>query len=246
MLTRPKIFFLTLFLYAVNFCMGEKVLFIGNSYSAQCSKTILGLFKSESPDWSLSFHTSGGKDLAFHLADPQVTKKINSQKWDFVVLQEQSQKSGLGGEFSKSFHESVASFSKIIREAGAIPSLYLTWGRKNGDKRYPEIYPSYEAMQKKISSAYLLAGKKNDARILPVCFAYTEVKKKNQELFEKLYRNDGSHPAAHGAYLVSCVFWGGLTGKDPAKIKFYGSLSIEDARSLRSASQVALQNVKKN
>ena len=113
-------------------------------------------------------------------------------------------------------------------------------------KDIPKIYPSYEAMQKKISSAYLLAGKKNDARILPVCFAYTEVKKKNQELFEKLYRNDGSHPAAHGAYLVSCVFWGGLTGKDPAKIKFYGTLSIEDARSLRSASQVALQNVKKN
>ena len=80
MLTRPKIFFLILFLHAVSFCMGEKVLFIGNSYTAQCSKTISGLFKSESPDWSLSFHTSGGKDLAFHLADSQVTKKINSQK----------------------------------------------------------------------------------------------------------------------------------------------------------------------
>ena len=152
----------------------------------------------------------------------------------------------MGGKFSQSFHESVASFSKIIRKAGAIPSLYLTWGRKNGDKRNSRVYPTYEAMQKKISSAYLWAGEKNKARILPVGFAYTEVKKKNQELFEKLYRNDGSHPAAHGAYLVSCVFWGGLTGKDPAKIKFYGSLSIEDARSLRSASQVALQNVKKN
>ena len=140
--------------------MGEKVLFIGNSYTAQCSKTISGLFKSESPDWSLSFHTSGGKDLAFHLADSQVTKKINSQKWDFIVLQEQSQKSGLGGKFSQSFHESVASFSKIIRQAGAIPSLYLTWGRKNGDKRNSGIYPTYEAMQKKISSAYLWQERK--------------------------------------------------------------------------------------
>ena len=246
MLTRTKIFFPSLFLHAVSFCMGEKVLFIGNSYTAQCSKTISGLFKNESPDWSLSFHTSGGKDLAFHLADSQVTKKINSQKWDFVVLQEQSQKSGLDGEFSKSFHESVASFSKIIREAGAIPSLYLTWGRKNGDKRNSVIYPTYEAMQKKISSAYLLAGEKNKARILPVGFAYTEVKKKNQELFEKLYRNDGSHPAAHGAYLVSCVFWGGLTGKDPRTIKFNGPLSKEDAKILRSAAQTGLQNVKKN
>ena len=81
--------------------MGEKVLFIGNSYTAQCSKTILNLFECESPDWSLSFHTSGGKDLAFHLADSQVAKKIDSQKWDFIVLQEQSQKSGLGGKFSK-------------------------------------------------------------------------------------------------------------------------------------------------
>lgn len=246
MLTRPKIFFLTLFLQAVSFCMGEQVLFIGNSYTAQCSKTISGLFKSESPDWSLSYHTSGGKDLAFHLADSQVTKKINSQKWDFVVLQEQSQKSGLGGKFSKSFHVSVTSFSKIIRKAGAIPCLYLTWGRKNGDKRNSKTYPTFEAMQKKISASYLLAGKKNKARILPVGFTYTEVKKKNPELFEKLYRNDGSHPAAHGAYLVSCVFWCGLTGKDPGKIKFNGSLSKEDAKSLRSASQVALQNLKKN
>ena len=246
MLTRPKIFFLILFLNAVGFCMGEMVLFIGNSYTAQCSKAISGLFKSESPDWSLSFHTSGGKDLAFHLADSQVTKKINSQKWDFIVLQEQSQKSGLGGKFSKNFHDSVASFSKIIRKAGAIPCLYLTWGRKDGDKRNSKIYPSYGAMQKKISSAYMLAGEKNKAQILPVGFAYTEVKEKNQELFEKLYRNDGSHPAAHGAYLVSCVFWGGLTGKDPRTIKFNGPLSKEDAKNLRSAAKIGLQNVKRN
>ena len=246
MLNRNKIFFLTFLLHAASFCMGEKVLFIGNSYTAQCSKTISGLFKSESPDWSLSFHTSGGKDLAFHLADSQVTKKINSQKWDFIVLQEQSQKSGLGGKFSQSFHDSVASFSKIIRKAGATPALYLTWGRKNGDKRNSVIYPTYEAMQKKISSAYLLAGEKNKARILPVGFAYTEVKKENHDLFEKLYRNDGSHPAAHGAYLVSCVFWGGLTGKDPRTIKFNGPLSKEDAKILRSAAQTGLQNVKRN
>ena len=149
MLTRPKIFFLTLFLHAVSFCMGEKVLFIGNSYTAQCSKTISGLFKSESPDWSLSFHTSGGKDLAFHLADSQVTKKINSQKWDFIVLQEQSQKSGLGGKFSKSFHESVASFSKIIRKAGAIPSSILHGEEKMEIKDIPKFIQAMRLCKKR-------------------------------------------------------------------------------------------------
>jgi hypothetical protein len=46
--------------------------------------------------------------------------------------------------------------------------------------------------------------------------------------------------------LVSCVFWGGLTGKDPRTIKFNGTLSKEDAKSLRSAAQIGMQNVKKN
>ena len=92
-------------------------------------------------------------------------------------------------------------------------------------KEIPKFIQLMRLCKKRLSSAYLLAGEKNKARIFPVGFAYTEVKKKNQELFEKLYRNDGSHPAAHGAYLVSCVFWGGLTGKDPATIKFNGTLS---------------------
>jgi hypothetical protein len=238
------LFILSLSIATID-CEAKKVLFIGNSYTSQCSDTITKLFKNESPDWKLTFHTKGGKDLAYHQAEPATEKLIRSQKWDFVILQEQSQKSGLGGKSSQGFHNDVASFSKIIRDTGSTPCLYLTWGRKAGDKKNPKIYPNYEAMQKKISSAYLLAGKKNKAQILPVGFAYSEVKKKNQELFENLYRNDGSHPATHGAYLVSCVFWGGLTGKDPRTIKFNGTLSKEDAKSFRSAAQIALQIVKR-
>ena len=222
-------------------CEAKKILFIGNSYTSQCSDTITKLFKNESPDWKLTFHTKGGKDLAYHLAKPATEKLIGSQNWDFVILQEQSQKSGLGGKSSQGFHNDVASFSKIIRDTGSTPCLYLTWGRKAGDKKNPKIYPNYQAMQKKISTAYFKAGKNNQARILPVGLAYSKVKQQDQALFESLYKKDGSHPSAIGAYVVSSVFWGGLTGTDPTTIKWRGAIEKPKALMLRQAAQSALE-----
>ena len=224
-----------------QFLEAKKILFIGNSYTSQCSDTITELFKNESPDWKLTFHTKGGKDLAYHLAEPATEKLIGSQKWDFVILQEQSQKSGLGGKSSQGFHNDVASFSKIIRDTGSTPCLYLTWGRKAGDKKNPKIYPNYQAMQKKISTAYFKAGKNNQARILPVGLAYSKVKQQDQALFESLYKKDGSHPSAIGAYVVSSVFWGGLTGTDPTTIKWRGAIEKPKALMLRQAAQSALE-----
>ena len=224
-----------------QFLEAKKILFIGNSYTSQCSDTITELFKNESPDWKLTFHTKGGKDLAYHLAEPATEKLIGSQKWDFVILQEQSQKSGLGGKSSQGFHNAVASFSKIIRDTGSTPCLYLTWGRKAGDKKNPKIYPDYQAMQKKISTAYFKAGKNNQARILPVGLAYSKVKQQDQALFESMYKKDGSHPSAIGAYVVSSVFWGGLTGTDPTTIKWRGAIEKPKALMLRQAAQSALE-----
>ena len=224
-----------------QFLEAKKILFIGNSYTSQCSDTITELFKNESPDWKLTFHTKGGKDLAYHLAEPATEKLIGSQKWDFVILQEQSQKSGLGGKSSQGFHNDVASFSKIIRDTGSTPCLYLTWGRKAGDKKNPKIYPNYQAMQKKISTAYFKAGKNNQARVLPVGLAYSKVKQQDQALFESLYKKDGSHPSAIGDYVVSSVFWGSLTGQDPTTIKWRGAIEKPKALMLRKAAQSALQ-----
>ena len=227
-------------------CEAKKILFIGNSYTSQCSRTITDLFKNESPDWELTFHTKGGKDLAYHLADPTTKPMILSQKWDLVMLQEQSQKSGLGGKFSQGFQDAVSSFAKISRKNGSTPCLYLTWGRKAGDKKNQKIYPNYQAMQKKISAAYFKAGKNNQAHILPVGLAYSKIKQEDQALFESLYKNDGSHPSEIGAYVVSSVFWGGLTGKDPTTIKWRGRIEKPKAVRLRQAARAALEKLSKN
>ena len=234
------LFILSLSIATIH-CEAKKILFIGNSYTSQCSRTITDLFINENPEWKLTFHTKGGKDLAYHLADPATEKLIRSQKWDFVILQEQSQKSGLGGKSSQGFHNAIASFSKIIQNNGSTPCLYLTWGRKAGDKKNPKIYPDYQSMQEKISAAYFKAGKNNQARILPVGLAYSKIKQQDQTLFKSLYKKDGSHPSEIGAYVVSSVFWGGLTGKDPTTIRWRGKIEKPKAVQIREAAQAALE-----
>ena len=242
----PKILFFFLYLTITTFSFGEKILFIGNSYTSQCSRSIIDLFKNESPEWELTFHTKGGKDLAYHLADPTTKPMILSQKWDFVVLQEQSQKSGLGGKFSQGFRDAVNSFSTMIRKNGSTPCLYLTWGRKAGDKKNPKVYPDFQTMQKKIAYAYLEAGKESRARILPVGLAYSKIKQQDQALFESLYKRDGSHPSEIGSYIVSTVFWGGLTGKDPRNIKWRGGIEHPKAFRLRQVASASLQELRVN
>ena len=101
-------------------------------------------------------------------------------------------------------------------------------------------------MQKKISTAYLGAGKRNQAHILPVGLAYSKIKQQDQALFESLYKKDGSHPSAIGAYVVSSVFWGSLTGKDPTTIKWRGGIEKPKAVRLRQAAQAAIEKLRKN
>ena len=182
------------------------------------------------------------KRPAFHLADTNCTERIRKGDWDFVVLQEQSQKSGLGGEYTKGFHQAVGALSKMIRATDAKPCLYLTWGRQSGDKRNPKVYPDFEAMQQKITAAYLEAAEINDAIVFPTGWAYAETKKSSMERFNTLYKKDGSHPSASGAYLVACVFWGSLTGKDPTTIRWTGGINNKEAIHLRKAAKISLQN----
>ena len=141
-------------------CEAKKVLFIGNSYTSQCSRIITDLFKNESPDWKLTFHFKGGKDLAYHLADPTTKPMILSQKWDFVMLQEQSQKSGLGGKYSQGFQDAVSSFSKIIRKNGSTPCLYLTGEGKQEIKRIPKFIPTIKPCRRKYPPPISRRGRK--------------------------------------------------------------------------------------
>jgi len=122
------------------------------------------------------------------------------------VLQEQSQTPALGGQYTQSFHQSVDQLSKIIKDAGATPVLYATWGRRDGDSKNAAAFPNFETMNAKLARSYQQAATRNGARVAPVGQAWAAVKKQDEALWHTLYRKDGSHPSANGAYLTTCVF----------------------------------------
>jgi hypothetical protein len=155
---------------------------------------------------TLDFVIKGGVTLAKHLADEPTVKKIKEGKWTHVVLQEQSQTPSLGGTHEMSFHDSVKKLSALIKEAGARPVLYMSWGRRDGDKANATLNPDYETMQKRLTAAYTKAAKDNDCLLVPVGEVWASVRKADPELGKALYAKDGSHPADKGAFLISCVF----------------------------------------
>ena len=232
-----KIFYLGLALVWMACLCGaaesKQILFIGNSYTAQTKGALLHLLKS-SPyqDAKFEFITKGGATLQKHLQNPDIPKAIRSGDWDFVVLQEQSQTPALPGEHGESFQDSVGTFSEMIRKAGATPVLFMTWGRRDGDKRNLEIYPDYVTMQRKLADAYRRAACRNRAILAPVGEAWSLARESLPDDGKGLYRNDGSHPSGTGAFLGACVFFRVLFQDDLEHVRPYGMMGQEEAMRL--------------
>ena len=66
------------------------------------------------------------------------------------------------------------------------------------------------------------------------------VRKEYPKLGKDLYKKDGSHPSAKGAYLAACVFYATIFEKSPEKIGFTGGLSEDERRVILQALKKAL------
>ena len=233
-------FLLSGLLVSVSAGKDKKILFLGNSYTAQSAKFIKEVFNREGGSYELRFGTPGGKDLHFHLTDTTSQQALKSVKWDFVVIQEQSQKPGLGDPDTKSFFDGAKGLCAVIKKQEAKPCLFMTWGRRDGDKRHTEVFPDFISMHGKISGAYEKAAEENGALLAPVGHAFAIVHGQDKALFEKLYAPDGSHPSDEGGYLAACVLWGTLTGENPGSIRWNGFLNTRHAKVLREAAAKAV------
>jgi hypothetical protein len=220
--------------------VGNRVLFIGNSYTSCIQKQLAdALASSPYKRTTFEFITPGGRRLKQHLDNPATLKRIRTGNWDAVVLQDQSQTPALPGKPSQSFHASVDALTKHIRRAGAKPVLYMTWGRRHGDPRNKTLFPDYDSMQKKLTAAYRAAAKRNKIDLAPVGDVWAIVRKTDPALGNKLYAKDDSHPSSHGAYLASCVFFRALFDDSLETMPTAGGLTEAEAGKLKN---IALNN----
>lgn len=236
---------LTMLLSLATYAQNQKkhVLFLGNSYTSanNLPQLIANVATSMGDTLVWDSETPGGYYLYDHTSNAASLNKLAAGNWDYVVLQDQSQAPSLPDFQMGLVHSSARKMDSLVNHHNACAETmyYMTWGRKNGDPFYYQIYypwyadSTYEYMDSLIHSRYMQFADSNDAEVSPVGKVWRYVRDNYPGM--ELYQTDGSHPSMSGSYLAACCFYTALFRKDPTQISYNSSLSNTDATNIKNA-----------
>ncbi len=214
-----------------SFAQEKKILFLGNSYTQvnDLPGTLYNLALSNQDTIVYDSNTPGGYTFQLHSTNTTSLSKINSQPWDYVVLQEQSQLPSLSpGQVQVNVYPYAHFLDSLIHKNDSCTKtvFYMTWGRKYGDVSYCGSYPpvcTFEGMGARLRQSYLEMGDMFECPVAPVGMAW----KRSRELDStiELWQSDYSHPAVAGTYLTACVFYTTIFKKPSAGSTYISSLN---------------------
>lgn len=233
-----SLFFINNLLHAQS----TKVLFLGNSYTYanDLPQMIEDLSLSMGDVLNTDQNTPGGHSMMAHAANATSHQKIQSQDWDFVVLQAQSQEPSWSVE---QIEVDVFPYAKLLSDtikynhACSEILFFSTWGRKDGDAYNCEEWPpvcTFEGMNDRLTVGYYTMAEQNEASVSPVGMAWKVAREDGVMDDINLYSGDGSHPSVYGTYLTACVFYQSIFGKNIENANYYASLSQAEAEYLQS------------
>ena len=189
------------------------ILFIGNSYSFGVPQALRDLSISNGKNVKIAASTFGGWTLQQHSTDPRTLKKLRKGNWDIIVIQDHSLHPGSPkSEREKIMNPFVKFFANEARAIGAIPILYQTWGRRDGDFRIPG--DDFYAMNKRIRTGSHEASEyAGGITIVPAGDAWEHEYRNGNGT--KLYQADGSHPSTFGDQVTTLEFYKTIFGSYP-------------------------------
>lgn len=238
------ILFLFLFISFVGNAQPKKVLFIGNSYTAvnDLPQLVYDVALSAGDTLIYDSHTPGGARLVDHANSAIAQTKINSNNWDHVVLQAQSQEPSLSDNYVET---EVYPFAEILcnsiraNDSCTRPIFYMTWGRQNGDASNCASWPpvcTYEGMDSLLNLRYRKMGADNESFVSPVGAVWHYIRDNYPDI--NLYVGDGSHPSIAGSYAAACTFYAIIFRKDPTLISLNASLTEADANAIKEVARI--------
>jgi hypothetical protein len=188
------------------------VFFIGNSYSFGVPKQFRKIAESRGRKVRVGHSTYGGWTLAKHVEHAPTLEKLRNGKWDVVVIQEQSllpsRKEGIR---KKSMDPAVRFFVTEARAAGAVPLLYQTWGRRDGDPDLPD--DNFQSMNMRVRNGYRAASENaGNVAIVPAGDAWEREFMAGRGI--DLFVDDGSHPSSYGDEITAREFYRVTFGED--------------------------------
>ncbi len=229
-----------------------KVLFIGNSYtySNDLPGLINELAKSTGDEITYSSSTPGGYTFQGHITDPTTLALIKQGGWDYVVLQEQSQRPSFSDyQVSWQVYPYAKKLDSLVKISNpcAKTVFYMTWGRKFGDQDncgYLPVLCTYEGMDDRLQLRYTNMADSNNAVLCPVAKVWRSLINNYPAI--DLYSGDNSHPSLAGSYAAACAFYSVFFRKDPALCTYISSLSTTNADIIKNVSKSVVYDQLKN
>lgn len=249
-MTKGIFFWSKLFVFVLVLCIRSnsfaasdtlRILFIGNSYTHvnDLPSLIKQIAQSEGKVILTQQDTPSGCTLEKHWKSNIPQQLIKEGNWNYMVLQEFSQRPSMPIEEVKQFvfpyARKLDSLFKTFNPVGET-IFYMTWGREHGDslrcKEWPPVC-SYKGMDDLTSERYIMMAEQNNALISPVGAVWRYLRENDQEI--ELYNQDGSHPSLSGSYAAALCFYTIIAEKNPTHISFNASLKPHVAKAIKDA-----------
>ena len=195
-----------------------KVLFLGSSYFAY--NDLPDLFKNLSESGYknvfVDHYYIGGGYLETHSENPETEAKINSNDWDYVVLQGVGTNMAFPDTHQDIFppyerHELIGPLrtllAKIKANRAETRMIYcMPWAFEDGTTWLTGYDDDYFEMQQMIYDNTIIFSDLIPFVIAPVGWAWNSVMKVRTQL-HYLFRTDWNHPSNRGSYLMACVLY---------------------------------------
>lgn len=203
------------------------VLFIGNSLTRRHNNYFVDYFKklckaggnkvtvAECTYTGCTFSKFANRSCA---QGRKAYRMINSRKWDYVVLQENTD--WITGRYSVTRKNAKILVGWIKKKNPAAKLVYnATWAYKRG-RRIDGVSYSYSRNQNTLNKNYQRLQKEFGGIISYSGNAFRKYKSKYAS--PNLWLADNNHPSKDGAYLSACTMYATLFGS-PEGLKYYGN-----------------------
>ncbi len=193
------------------------ILFIGNSFTFynDMPSTIQQMCNISGIDAKVEQVTYGGYTLSKYLGeDKEATKEVMNKlcdtKWDYVILQEFSNRPLVD---NAKFIQSVIQLNKFIKMNGAKTLLYSTWSYRDGSKKLEnDAGVTYDEFYNRLKDAYNEAGRIIVSPVIQIGTAFDSIHKKFKDI--DLLMDDDYHPSPDGSYVIAAMFYLTFFGKN--------------------------------
>jgi hypothetical protein len=224
----------------------KHVLFLGNSYTAanNLPQMISDAALSAGDTVVFDHNLPGGYTFQMHATNTATLSKIAQGGWDYVVLQEQSQRPSFPlAQVMSDVFPYAAQLNQQIKQHNPCSEtmFFMTWGRKNGDAMNCAVWPpvcTYAGMDSLLHLRYMMLADSNESVVSPVGALWRYIRTAHPDM--ELYTPDESHPSFEGSYAAASAFYSVIFRKDPSGIAWNGSLDAKVAEDIRKAAKAVV------